>query len=492
MKLSALDWIVIAVYGLGMLGVGLYYSRRTKTQEDYLLGGRSMRPLEVGISLFAALLSTLSYLAWPGEMVRNGPMMFSALLAYPLIALVVGWLMIPYIMRLKVTSAYEILEIKLGVEGRMAGAVMFLTLRLLWMAVIVYAAGNTVLVPVLGLSPEWAPWVCVILGLLTVAYTTLGGLRAVVLTDVIQSVILCGSAVATVVVISYALGGPTAWWPDHWLEHWATPVYGYDSSARVTMFGAILATFTWYVCTSGSDQIAIQRYLATRDVRAARSVLVISLGADALVAAILGVVGLGLLAYYRQQPALLAGGTDALKNADQLFIHFIITGLPKGVSGLVVAGLLAAAMSGLSAGVNSTSSVITVDFLDRLAGRRDHSTFTARVVSMLVGVVVVALSLLVHHVHGNLLEICYKVVNLFTAPLFGLFFLAMFVPWANGPGALVGAACGVAVAVGINYWKEITGQPGISFLWAMPLSLLAEVVVGAIASALVFRPRSGR
>jgi SSS family solute:Na+ symporter len=489
MKLSVLDWIVIAAYGLAMLGVGLYYSRRTKTREDYLLGGRRMRPLEVGISLFAALLSTLSYLAWPGEMVKNGPMMFSALLAYPLIALVVGWLLIPFIMRLKVTSAYEILEIKLGMPGRMAGSVMFLTLRLLWMAVIVYAAGNTVLVPVLGLSPEWAPWVCVVLGMVTVAYTTLGGLRAVVLTDVIQSAILCGSALATVAVISYALGGPAAWWPHHWLTHWAPPVYGYDPSARATMFGAMLAMFTWYVCTSGSDQIAIQRYLATRDVRAARTVLLVSLGSDALVTLILGAVGLGLLAYYGQRPELLPGGASALQSADNLFVQFIVSELPRGVSGLVVAGLLAAAMSGLSAGVNSTSSVITVDFLERLGGRHDRTTFTARGVSVLVGVVVVAMSLLVHHIQGNLLEKCYKVVNLFTAPLFGLFFLAMFVPWANGPGALVGTACGVAVTVGINYWQEFTGRPGISFLWAMPLSLLAEVAVGAVASALLVRRR---
>jgi SSS family solute:Na+ symporter len=487
MRLSTLDWFVIAAYGAGMLGVGLYYSRRTKTREDYLLGGRRMRPLEVGISLFAALLSTLSYLAWPGEMVRNGPMMFSALLAYPLIALVVGWLMIPFIMRLRVTSAYEILELRLGMAGRLAGSLMFLTLRLLWMAVIVYAAGTTVLVPVLGLTPDWAPWVCAVLGLLTVAYTTLGGLRAVVLTDVIQSAILCGSALATVAVISYALGGPTAWWPDHWLTHWAPPVYGYDPNARVTLFGAMLAMFTWYVCTSGSDQIAIQRYLATRDVRAARTVLVVSLASDALVTLILGVVGLGLLAYYNQHPQLLPSGSGALQNADNLFVQFIVAGLPRGVSGLVVAGLLAAAMSGLSAGVNSTSSVITVDLLERVVGRRDRSTFTARVVSILVGVVVVAMSLLVHHVQGNLLEKCYKVVNLFTAPLFGLFFLAMFVPWANGGGALIGVACGVGVAVGINYWPELTGHTGISFLWAMPLSLAVEVIVGAVASGLIRR-----
>lgn len=105
-------------------------------------------------------------------------------------------------------------------------------------------------------------------------------------------------------------------------------------------------------------------------------------------------------------------------------------------------------------------------------------------VSVVVGVIVVLLSFLVSMVPGNLVEICYKVVNLFTAPLAGLFFLAMFVPWARGFGAMVGLACGLAVAIAVSYWKEITGTPGISFLWAMPLSLAAEVGIGAIVSLL--------
>ena len=103
-------------------------------------------------------------------------------------------------------------------------------------------------------------------------------------------------------------------------------------------------------------------------------------------------------------------------------------------------------------------------------------------VSLLVGATVVIMSLMVNMVQGNLLEICYKVVNLFTAPLAGLFFLALFVPWARGFGAMVGLACGLAIVISINYWQEITGSPGISFLWAMPLCLIVEVGVGALVS----------
>lgn len=487
--LVALDWTVIGLYALGMLSVGWYYSRRTKTQEDYLLGGRQMRPWSVGVSLFASLISTISYLAWPGEMIKFGPMMLGAFLAYPLISLAVGWFMIPFIMRLKVTSAYEILELRLGSGIRTLGSLLFLSLRLLWMSVIIYATTSKVLVPLLGLSPSMVPLVCVLLGAVTVMYTAMGGLRAVVLTDVIQSAILFGSAIVTVAVATVAVGGVEAWWPTHWAPHWPEPVCGFSLNARVTLLNAALATFTWYVCTSGSDQIAIQRYLATRDAKAARTVLNISLVADVLVQLILAGVGFALLAYFRSRPNLLPDGQTIIADADKLFPQFIVVGLPVGLSGLVVAGLLAAAMSALSAGVNSTCSVITVDFLDRFGKRRSAASESSgvgrvKLVSVAVGALVVCLSLFVNMVHGNLLEICYKVVNLLTAPLFGLFFMAMFVRWATAFGTLVGAACGVATAVAICYWKEFTGTQGISFLWALPLSFVVEVSVASLASLL--------
>ena len=279
-----------------------------------------------------------------------------------------------------------------------------------------------------------------------------------------------------------------AWWPSHWPAHWPEPRFGYDPSARVPLFVIILSTFIWYVCTSASDQIAIQRYLSTRDAKAARSVLVISLVSDVFVSLMLAMVGLAIMAYFVAYPHLLPSGQTILTDSDKLFPQFIILGLPVGLSGLVVAGLLASAMSALSAGINSTCSVLTVDILDRIRGKKtvaeagSERVGQLKHISYLIGAVVVALSLCVNMVHGNLLEICYKVVNLLTVPLAGLFLLAMFVPWARTFGALVGGACGLVVAILINYWTEITGTPGISFLWGMILSLLAEMVVGSLVS----------
>lgn len=217
-----------------------------------------------------------------------------------------------------------------------------------------------------------------------------------------------------------------------------------------------------------------------------------SLVADVGIALILGAVGMALLAYFRAFLHLLPDTRTVLTDSDKLFSRFIVVGLPVGLSGLVVAGLLASAMSALSAGINSTCSVISVDFIDRFRRKKgvSQSIGQLKYVSVFVGAVVVFLSIIVNMVEGNLLEICYKVVNLLTAPLAGLFFLAMFVPWARGFGAFIGAACGLSVVIAVSYWKEITGTPGISFIWAMPLSLIAEVGVGALVSLIPIKRKA--
>ena len=495
-RIPLLDWGVIGVYAIGMLAVGWYYSKRVRTTEDYLLGGRKMKPLGVGLSLFASLLSTISYLTWPGEMVKYGPLfMLGAMAAYLPIYLVVGWFLIPFIMKLKVTSAYEILETRLGTSVRMLGSFLFLLLRLGWMGVIIFATSDKVLVPLMGWPSSATPYVCVVLGAITVIYTSMGGLRAVVLTDVVQTLILFGGALLSLILVTTYLGSVGAWWPTAWPAHWPDPVWGYAPGARITFFGGFLATFTWYVCTSGSDQMAIQRYLATRDLKAARNVMGVSLVANALVSLVMMGVGLAIMAYFRANPHLVPDGQRMLTDADSLFPSFIGLAMPVGLSGLVVAGLLAAAMSSLSSGVNSSCSVITVDFVDRFRTSReseiDHVKL-AKYVSVLVGVVVVALSSGVGMVQGNLLEVAFKVVNLLTAPLFGLFFMAMFVRWATGPGTIVGAVFGLAVVVAINYWKEITGSEGISFLWAMPLSFVVQIGVGMMVSLVPVGRRKGQ
>lgn len=483
--LQALDWLAIAVYAIAMLGVGWYYARRTSTSEDYLLGGRRMNPLTVGLSMFATLLSTLTYLALPGEMAKHGPMIISQYLAFPLIFLVIGFVLIPAILRQRVDSAYEILEIKLGRSVRMLGSVFFLMLRFMWMALIIYATSSKVLVPVLQLDVSMTPVVCIIMGVITIAYTSMGGLRAVVMTDVMQSVILFGGAILTISIITIEMGGVTQWFPDSWPANWQPLKIAYDPTARVTVAGAMTSAFVWYCCTAGSDQVAIQRYLATKDAQAARKVVMTSMSADVTVGVFLGTLGVALWSYFLDNPHMLPDNFHSLQNADTLFPRFISLVLPTGIGGLVIAGLLAAAMSSLSSGVNSSSLVITVDFMkrsteDHVKSHEKRNIRAARWVSVFVGAAVISLSILAGLVGGNLLEVVYKVVNLLVAPLFVLFFMALFVKWATAPGAIVAGLSSAAMAVAVAYG----GFLGLSFIWIMPMALVTGIVVGPIVSLL--------
>jgi SSS family solute:Na+ symporter len=481
--MTALDWLVIVGYAALMLAIGAFYARRTGSTEEYLLGGRRMNPIAVGLSLFATLMSTLSYLAWPGEMIKHGPMLLGGMLAYPFIALVVGWWLIPYIMRLRITSAYEALETRFGLSTRLVGSSIFLLMRFAWMASILYATSSEVIVPLLGLAEWTVPLVCVALGAATVLYTASGGIRAVVLTDALQSIIMFLGAIVTIVVVSVRLGSATAWWPTEWAPHWQPAAWGFDLTARVSLVGAITSAFTWHVCTAGSDQLAVQRFLATRDIHAARRSMITTYVSDVLITGLLSLVGFAVLGYFTARPAAL-DGTDLVRSADRLFPLFVLTGLPSGLAGLVMAAILSAAMSSLSSGVNSTCAVIAEDFIARLrpvaglSARPQNSVRLVRQLSVAVGALAVALSILVSRFEGNLIELCYKVVNLLVAPLFVLFFMAMFVPWATQRGTLIGLAISIIVAVGIGHLQWF----GVGFVWMMQASLIAGIAAASLAS----------
>lgn len=490
-QLSPIDWSVIVIYALGMLAVGAYYSRRSKTSDDYLLGGRNMSSWSVGLSLFATLLSTVSYLAVPSEMIRRGPMILFGMAAYPVIVVIVGWVLIPRIMRFRVTTAYEILETRLGLSARLVGSCIFIVMRLLWMAVIIYATCDKVLVPLAGLDRSATPWACAMMGFVTLIYTSLGGLRAVVWTDVAQTFILFAAAFACLIVISVNMGGVGAWVPTHWAPHWETFHFLPDGTPHLSLLDMTMSTLIWYVCTAGSDQMAIQRYLATRDARAARRAYIVNQVMDVVVLVFCGALGFALLAYYTANPQMLAPGQTIDQHSDQLFPQFIVFGLPRGVTGLVVAGLLAAAMSSLSSGMSSITSVVTVDFIDRFRkvklAEAGHVRL-AKYISFVVGIVTVLLSFLyVSQVQGNLLEVAYKVVNLLTVPLFILFLMAMFVPFASQTGTLLGVFASTVTAVLIAYWHELTGRTGLGFTWIMPLALVVGFAVASVASMIFKR-----
>jgi SSS family solute:Na+ symporter len=485
-SMAALDWVVIAIYLIGMLGIGAHYSRTNESREEYLLGGRRMKPWAVGLSYFATIFSTITYMSWPGEIVKNGPMLLGQVIGFPVAVALVGWFIIPFIMRLPVTSAYEILEMRLGLSVRLLGSTFFLLMRVFWMSVILYTSTTQILVPVAGLDPSDALAVAAIMGLITVVYTSMGGFKAVVFTDVTQTVVLFGGALATIVGVTVYFGG-LSWIPTRWEPTWQKPVLGFDPSARITLASALMSMLVWQVCTAGSDQMAIQRYLSTRDAPAARRMYITAMSANALVFFLLTALGLCLLAYFKARPDMLNAGQSMTTNADMLFSQYVVFGLPSGATGLVIAGLLAAAMSSLSSGLSSCSAVITVDFIQRFgsAGKAEvENSRTARLITWAIGVAIVLLSSVVGAVQGNLLEMTFKIVNLLTAPLAGLFFMAMFVRRATVLGTWTGAVIGTTTIVLILFWKDFTGRDGIGFMWSMPLCIVSQLLTGTLASFL--------
>lgn len=480
--MSYLDWIVVGAYFGVMLGIGVYYARRNRSAVDFVLGGRSIPAIAAGLSLFATLSSTLSYLAVPGEIVAHGPMLLSQIAAYPLIIAIVGWGLIPFFMRQPATSAYEMLEARLGRGIRLAGAGVFLVLRLAWMSTILYATSSEIVAPLLDLDRRLIPLICLALAVITIAYSSAGGFRAVVTTDALQALLMLAGAAATVAVVSVRLGGVTQWFPTSWPSHWDPPSWGFDPTVRMSFLSFVMANVVWYVCTNGSDQMTIQRFLSTRDAAAARKTLVVSLVAETVVTLLLAAAGLALLAYFQQRPGELESGLTPQKNGDRFLPQFIMSGMPLGLSGLVIAAILAAAMSSLSSGLNSTSAILERDFLGVLAGGRlDERSAVRRLrwLTLAVGAASVVFSVGNMFIEGNLLDRCYKVVNLLTAPLFVLFFLALFIKWATPLGAWCGLAASIATAVAIAYVPAL----GVSLFWMAPSSLFAGAAVGMAASA---------
>jgi SSS family solute:Na+ symporter len=487
--LMPVDWVIIALYAVSTIFFGWWFGRNQNSAKEYFIGSGSMHPGLIGISLFASLLSTITYLSIPGETYGKGPVFLSNYIAYPVVFLIVAFVILPVYMRQQVTSAYELLEERLGVKVRLFGAGMFLLLRLVWMSLLVYLMATT-LATMIGAEEKWIPLIAAVTGLISVTYATMGGLRAVVITDLMQSILLYGGALLVIGVITVRMGG-FVWWPQEWNPNWdSQPFFSLDPKVRVTMVGTFFSVLIWYVCTSGGDQVSVQRFMATKDLRAARIAIAIQLGVGALVGMTLGVAGFAMLGYFAENPGLLPEGMDP----DKIFPYFIASHLPPVVSGLVVSGLFAAAMSSVDSGVNSITAVVTSDFMDRFRkipiSEKQH-VWIARIIAVAVGVLVVGFSSYMGKVPGNITAVTNKTVNLLTVPIFCLFFFALYVKCARPAGVIFGTICGVIAGGLVAFSGPIfgmnpeTGGDPVSFQWIAPVSLIVNIVVGLAACAVL-------
>jgi SSS family solute:Na+ symporter len=488
-----IDWVIICVYALVVVWIGYISSKRKGTTSDYFIGGKGIGSTVIGISMFVTLYSTISYLNGPGEMVRYGwGKVIGDLVAAPFGYLFVFFVLIPVLMRKRVVSAYQLLEDQLGPHVRTLGAVIFIFMRMVWMAVLIHF-GSVAIGVILNLDSSTEPVVKIAIGLIAITYTTMGGLRAVMITDTIQFFILFSGVIATILVVTLHFKG-FSWIPNERLPHWEDqPLFSWDLTVRVTIIGAIIQSFFFDIMSPGSDQTQIQRYMATTDIREARRAILVRMVGLLSTTTLLAIMGLALVSFYSVNSSLLPEGKTFFNYGDQIFPYFIAHELPVGVSGLVVAALFAAAMSSVDSGVNSITAVFMTDFLDRYHRPPESEEVHKRIAKRLaftIGIIVISVSMLVPWVPGNFVEVTARTIQVFIPILFGIFCMAFFVRWSTPFGVLVGTCYGVATGIIVPYWEVFTGQEALSFILYVPIIFIGQFIPSCILSWLPTRGKS--
>ena len=516
--LSGLDYAIVVGYMAVMLGMGVYFSGRQTSSEEYFVGRRSLPPLVVGLSIVATLLSTITYLAAPGDMIQHGLAFATSILSVPLWLVIVLRYWVPFFMRYRLTSVYEYAGMRFNQATRWLSASLFILMRFGWMGMIIYTATGAVAQMTADAPQRIGAWTGVELtppqyfyalligmGLIATFYTFLGGIRVVIWTDAVQFVVMVGGAVFAIGYIWYATErGPLAWWHDATRLQRAAPVwFGWQASgtrpawlawmtSQRTVFFVVLNAFFWRICTHCSDQVATQRYFSTAGVRQALRSNVVSAVGDFALVATLGLVGLALLSFYTRSsvvaatasetsgewnPAALtafAGGFDPTNadHAKDAYPIFIVEYMPAGLAGLIMAALFAAAMSSIDSGINSISAVVTTDFY-RVAASEGASPQTemrvARWTTLATGVAITLVAFLITAViaadpqNRNLVDLSIRVFNLFLGPLAAIFIAGIFFPWVGSAAIIAACIFGSGFSVLLSFWGPLFAALAATF-----------------------------
>src|SRR5579864_6135489 len=378
MGFSAVDYGVLAAYLVGITIFGSRFRRSHQSVKDYFLGNRQTSWLVISLSIVATETSTLTLICVPAlaytvyqRPEQGGSYTYLQVVAgYIVGRFVISWLFIPAYFQGEMLTAYELLNSRFGPSAKHFAASLFLIMRALAEGVRVFAA-SLVLAAVLSSSVPWLPhlwlWSIVIVGMLTLVYTFEGGIAAVIWTDLIQLVIyIGGSLLATYMLVHMTPGGWSAILDDarasgklHAIS-WST-----DVTVPFTFWGGLVGGCFLTMASHGVDQLLVQRLLTCRNERESRMALIVSGFVVFAQFALFLTIGMMLHAYYATHP--LPPGVSSASN-DEIFTAFIVRSLPRGIAGLVIAAVFAAAMSNLSGSLNSLASTTVLDFYRPLAG----------------------------------------------------------------------------------------------------------------------------
>jgi solute:Na+ symporter, SSS family len=486
------DWIVLAGYVAVIVAIGAWANRRQTDTEAYFVGNRRVPWWAAGLSIIATSFSAASILGVPGFAYATDLWYLQYQLGDLLAAGIVAALFIPFFHKVRgLTTAYEYLEARFDLKTRLLGSTLFsltVLLRagtLLFGAALLFSAvAPTDLVPGLTGVEE----AVVIFGIVAIAYTVLGGISAVIWTDVIQFSIMSLGIVASMAVV--VMGTPGGW-ESAFAEAGALDklrvIHLDEPMARTGLAAAVFGYGLLALSLFGTNQQPVQRYMTVKNPREAQQALLLGVGTGAIGVMLSLLLGIFLFIFYGHHPALL----PADLTPDQVMPHFVNTQVPPVLTGLLVAAVFSAAMSSLDSALNSLSAALTVDFYTRFRpGVSDAGRLAfAKVVVVTAGVLGIGIGIYASRTEAPLIDLILTFMGYFAGGLLGLFLLGMLTRRANGHGAFIGAIAGTLVVLMVTEndfplprlfeWFDFAPIP---FIWSTAVGLTVTLVVGYLAS----------
>jgi len=471
MGLNHLDLAIIAIYLVGITLFGLRFRKKQRTLRDYFLADRNIPWWAIALSIVAAETSTLTIISIPGLAYDSNLTFLQVVMGYVVGRIIISFVLLPHYFRGDLYTAYELIERRFGKRLRTLTASLFLLTRAAAEGVRVYAVSIVVAIA-LG-TGEIAS--IAIITLLTLVYTFEGGLAAVIWTDVVQTVIYIGGTLVGVFTILHLV--PGGWPAIHYLAAGMDKLRVFDFSftlARPYTFWAGLIGGAFLTTAShGTDQLIVQRLLAARDQRQSVMALLTSGVAIFFQFALFLIVGVMLWAYYGM-PSSIFG------KSDYIYPTFIVTRLPHGISGLLIAAILAAAMSNLSAALNSLSSSSMMDFYLRRHPETDNrkQLRLSRAATFVWAFVLFGLAILSLHKVSRVIEVGLAIASVAYGALLGVFLLGVLTQRANERGSMVGMLFGFGAE--LYLWLGTK----VPWTWYVAIGTVVTFAIGYAVSLL--------
>lgn len=484
------DLVTLIIYFVLMIGIGFWCSRRLDSTEGYFVGGRKVPGWAIAFSMLGTSISSVTFLAYPGSAYETNWSLLVPGLMLPIAAVFAVIVFVPFFRKTQAISVYEYLERRYGTWARIYGCVM-------WSAHSFFRMGVILLLLSLPLSSMMNVdfrTIIIITGILVTIYTVVGGIEAVIWTDVLQTIILLLGGIICVFIVSLDLpGGLSTVFRDGMANHkfYLSIDYSFDLT-KETLLVLVLFGLFQNLQEFVSDQTKIQRYCAAASDREAKRATLLSGLACIPVWMVFMLVGTCLWVYYQHFPEAVV---QTLKS-DQVFPHFIVTQLPSGLAGFVVAAIIAAAMSSIDSSMNGVATVITTDLYKQhfVKNRSDrHYLNAARIITAFAGCLMIVWAMLLSRIETAILPKAFAIYAVLAGGLGGMYFLGLFTTRTNNQGLLFGIVSAIAVTVWMSlselrYLPAWLSSPFHQFMINVFTNVVA-FILGYFVSYLFPKPR---